>query len=83
MSVDEGPQRVAQLKEHNNSKLFFGICKIMTDGSIQGFTGRLKWPGYFNGKPNGIWNLPPETLTPGGRCLSLRWHPDAHAHQWG
>ena len=63
MSVDEGPQRVAQLKEHNNSKLFFGICKIMTDGSIQGFTGRLKWPGYFNGKPNGIWNLPPETLT--------------------
>ena len=35
----------------------------MTDGSIQGFTGRLKWPGYFNGKPNGIWNLPPQTLT--------------------
>ena len=63
MSIEEGPEHVAELKRHNNDKLFFGLCKIMTDGSIQGFTGRLKWPGYFNGKPNGIWNLPPQTLT--------------------
>ena len=63
MSIEEGPKHVAELKRHNNDKLFFGLCKIMTDGSIQGFTGRLKWPGYFNGKPNGIWNLPPQTLT--------------------
>ena len=63
MSIEEGPGHVADLKRHNNDKLFFGLCKIMTDGSIQGFTGRLKWPGYFNGKPNGIWNLPPQTLT--------------------
>ena len=63
MSIEEGPGHVANLKRHNNDKLFFGLCKIMTDGSIQGFTGRLKWPGYFNGKPNGIWNLPPQTLT--------------------
>ncbi|MEE3288280.1 MAG: amidohydrolase [Pseudomonadota bacterium] len=63
LSVGEGPERVRQLKDHNNDKLFFGLCKIMTDGSIQGFTGRLKWPGYFNGRPNGIWNLPPQTLT--------------------
>ena len=63
MSIEEGPRHVADLKRHNNDKLFFGLCKIMTDGSIQGFTGRLKWPGYFNGKPNGIWNLPPQTLT--------------------
>ena len=63
MSIEEGPGHVAGLKRHNNDKLFFGLCKIMTDGSIQGFTGRLKWPGYFNGKPNGIWNLPPQTLT--------------------
>ena len=63
LSIEEGPGHVATLKRHNNDKLFFGLCKIMTDGSIQGFTGRLKWPGYFNGKPNGIWNLPPQTLT--------------------
>jgi predicted amidohydrolase YtcJ len=63
MSIEDGPAHVAQLNRHNNDKLFLGLCKIMTDGSIQGFTGRLKWPGYFNGKPNGIWNLPPQTLT--------------------
>lgn len=63
MSIEDGPELVSELKRHNNDKLFFGLCKIMTDGSIQGFTGRLKWPGYFNGKPNGIWNLPPQTLT--------------------
>ena len=63
MSIQDGPSHVAQLKQHNNDKLYFGLCKIMTDGSIQGFTGRLKWPGYINGKPNGIWNLPPQTLT--------------------
>ncbi len=63
MLLQDGPSRVAQLKQHNNNKLYLGLCKIMTDGSIQGFTGRLKWPGYINGKPNGIWNLPPQTLT--------------------
>ena len=63
MSIQDGPSHVGQLKQHNNDKLYLGLCKIMTDGSIQGFTGRLKWPGYINGKPNGIWNLPPQTLT--------------------
>ena len=63
MSIQDGPAHVSKLKQHNNDKLYLGLCKIMTDGSIQGFTGRLKWPGYINGKPNGIWNLPPQTLT--------------------
>ena len=63
MSIQDGPAHVSQLKQHNNDKLYLGLWKIMTDGSIQGFTGRLKWPGYINGKPNGIWNLPPQTLT--------------------
>jgi predicted amidohydrolase YtcJ len=30
--------------------------KFISDGSIQGFTARLNWPGYFNGAPNGIFN---------------------------
>ena len=34
----------------------------MTDGSIQGFSGRLKWPGYIGGQPNGIWNIGPDEL---------------------
>ena len=38
------------------------LVKLMTDGSIQAFTGRLLPPGYYNGAPNGIWNIAPEQL---------------------
>ena len=62
LSVDDGIRRLAEIKQFNHDKLHFGICKLMTDGSIQGFTGRLKWPGYYNGRPNGIWHTPPDTL---------------------
>jgi len=62
LSVEDGIRRLDEIKQLNHDKLHFGICKLMTDGSIQGFTGRLKWPGYYNGRPNGIWHTPPETF---------------------
>jgi predicted amidohydrolase YtcJ len=34
----------------------------VVDGSIQGFTARLRWPGYFNGAPNGLWYIAPDEL---------------------
>ena len=34
----------------------------MVDGSIQGFTARLRWPGYHNGAPNGLWYIAPAEL---------------------
>jgi predicted amidohydrolase YtcJ len=43
--------------------------KLMADGSIQGYTGRLKWPGYLMGHPNGIWNTPPDRLKEQIVCL--------------
>ncbi|EKD71194.1 MAG: hypothetical protein ACD_46C00254G0002 [uncultured bacterium] len=46
----------------NSNKLRFGEVKFVVDGSIQGFTSRLNWPGYFNGAPNGIFNLDPENF---------------------
>jgi predicted amidohydrolase YtcJ len=33
---------------------------MMLDGSIQGFSSRMRWPGHFNGEPNGIWVTSPE-----------------------
>ncbi len=39
-----------------------GAVKLMADGSIQGYTARLKWPGYVTGHPNGIWNTAPDQL---------------------
>ncbi len=59
----EGVALLEGLRPQSTEKLRFGIVKLMTDGSIQGFTARLKWPGYFNGAPNGIWNASPEELT--------------------
>jgi predicted amidohydrolase YtcJ len=58
----DGIAKVKELRRTNNAKLHYGLVKIMTDGSIQGFSGRLKWPGYHNGAPNGVWNLPPAEL---------------------
>ncbi len=40
-------------------RLRYGLVKMMLDGSIQGFSARLRWPGHFNGAPNGIWVMAP------------------------
>ena len=61
-SVEEGIERLQGCLEQGNDKLHFGPVKLMTDGSIQGYTARLKWPHYHDGQANGIWNAPPETL---------------------
>jgi len=61
-SAEDGIARIRALQQHEGDKLRFGLAKIMTDGSIQGFSARLKWPGYYNGARNGVWNLPPQSL---------------------
>ena len=59
---EEGIERVTRARAQGNERLHFGLVKMMTDGSIQGYTARLKWPYYVNGAPNGLWNAPPEML---------------------
>ena len=54
-----GAEHVKNLLPRNTDKLRYGLVKMMLDGSIQGFSGRLRWPGYFNGAPNGIWVTAP------------------------
>ncbi len=53
---------IRQISTYSNAKVKLGAVKLMTDGSIQGFSARLKWPGYVDGSPNGMWNTPPETI---------------------
>jgi predicted amidohydrolase YtcJ len=55
-----GPPRVLDATRQNSDKLHFGPVKFIVDGSIQGFTARLRPPGYANGRPNGLWLIPPE-----------------------
>lgn len=59
---EEGVARMAQLAERQSGKLRFSLVKLVADGSIQGFSARLKWPGYFNGAPNGLWYIEPDRL---------------------
>ncbi|WP_179404199.1 amidohydrolase [Burkholderia guangdongensis] len=46
----------------STDKLRFGPVKFIVDGSIQGFTARVRWPGYAGGQPNGLWLMPPAQL---------------------
>lgn len=55
-----GAAHVQALRARNTDKLRFGLVKMMLDGSIQGFSARMKWPGYFNGAENGIWVTAPD-----------------------
>jgi predicted amidohydrolase YtcJ len=57
-------RRLDELKPLNHDKMQLGLVKLVVDGSIQGFTARLRWPGYFNGAANGIWVMHPADLTP-------------------
>jgi hypothetical protein len=55
-------ERVIELGKRSTDRLRLGMIKIVVDGSIQGFSARLKAPGYYNGAPNGLWYIAPEQL---------------------
>ncbi|MEM6617691.1 MAG: amidohydrolase [Pseudomonadota bacterium] len=50
------------LQKQSTDRLRLGRVKVVADGSIQGFSARLRWPGYFNGAENGLWYIAPEQL---------------------
>ena len=54
--------RALELGALSTSRLRLGRVKLVVDGSIQGFSARLRWPGYYNGAPNGLWYIVPEQL---------------------
>ncbi|MCT1828962.1 amidohydrolase [Brevibacterium luteolum] len=53
-------QRLQELKASSTPLLGFGSVKLMLDGTLQGFTARVRQPGYYGDEPNGIWNVSPE-----------------------
>jgi predicted amidohydrolase YtcJ len=60
--IERGLHGLAELQRLGSDKLRFSIVKLIVDGSIQGFSARLRWPGYYNGHANGIWIVPPGEL---------------------
>ncbi len=61
-SMAEGVKVHQQMQSEAKGRLQVGPVKFMVDGSIQGFTGDLKWPGYYNGAVNHIENTPEADL---------------------
>ncbi len=55
-------ERCVELKRLSTDRLRLGTIKVVVDGSIQGFSARLRPPGYYNGAPNGLWYVAPEQL---------------------
>ncbi len=59
---EEMADKALALKAQSSDKLRLGAVKLMTDGSIQGWTARVKWPGYVGGQANGLWNTAPAQI---------------------
>jgi hypothetical protein len=66
MSVRKKPEevfaQVQELEKFSTDKFAMGPLKFISDGSIQGRTARMRWPGYCCGSPNGLWLGDPEKL---------------------
>ena len=60
-SAPEAVERALQLRQESSQKLRFGAIKIVTDGSIQGFSARVRQP-YVNGVANGVWYAAPPAM---------------------
>jgi predicted amidohydrolase YtcJ len=61
LGFEGAAQLATQLAARSTERLRFSGVKILVDGSIQGFTARLRWPFYPDGS-NGQWLLPPDHL---------------------
>lgn len=61
-TAEEMIRFAATLAGKGNDKLVFQGIKILLDGSNQGYTGRLRPPGYLASGANGLWNRGPEEL---------------------
>ncbi len=66
VDVDELAVIAQRLQSESTDKLYFGIIKLVLDGSIQGFTARVSWPYYYRPpeghEGNGLWLIAPEQV---------------------
>jgi predicted amidohydrolase YtcJ len=82
MTPAQAVERSIALRARSTEQVRLGRIKVVADGSIQGFTARLRWPGYFNGAPNGLWYNAPEAIR---ECyvLALQQGVQVHTHTNG
>jgi predicted amidohydrolase YtcJ len=68
-----------RLQSEATDKLRNGGVKLLLDGSIQGWTAMLQWPGYFTGTDHGQLLMAPEQVQAVVRALHRR-RVNIHAH---
>lgn len=61
-NAQEIVQHIVEARKREHSKLFFPIVKLVLDGSIQGFTAVIEWPGYFTGEDHALFLVPPDQV---------------------
>jgi predicted amidohydrolase YtcJ len=59
---DDAADALLRLADDDTAKLRTVGLKIVLDGSIQGFTAKMDWPGYYTGTDHGLWMTPPAQL---------------------
>ena len=62
LSPEDLIAQVEALRGRSTDMCRMGRIKVIVDGSIQGFSARIRAPGYYNGAPNGLWYIAPEHL---------------------
>lgn len=62
LSPKELIEHAISLRKRSTDRMRLGAIKVVADGSIQGFSARLREPGYYNGAPNGLWYVTPEHI---------------------
>jgi predicted amidohydrolase YtcJ len=82
MSPKEIVDYVLVLKDRSTDLLRLGRIKAVADGSIQGFSARMRWPGYHNGAPNGLWYTAPDQMAE-LYALALAAGVQVHTHTNG
>ncbi len=62
LSLSERIELARKLRSEDTERCFMGPLKWLADGSIQGFTGKLGWPGYCGGEDHGFLILDEEAV---------------------
>lgn len=75
-------EHVNEIKALSTDRFRLGKIKVIADGSIQGFSARMNWPGYYNGAPNGLWYIAPEQMM-SIYTMALRDGIQIHTHTNG
>lgn len=75
-------EQVLELATQSTDQFRMGMIKVVADGSIQGFSARVNFPGYYNGAPNGLWYIAPEQLSEIYH-LALKHNIQVHTHTNG